>query len=439
MDVDGVDGVNIQSLDADGDRATPEPELHIAMVWKASTQVLGMAFMEGTVLRFCEIADTAPEFQNLQSIKFALRPDVIVAPSSADPTWITALGIDSILLPGAMSGPDGDEQHPGDQAPDKDSGPQVVRSKNRDFVADVAAKRLSLLRTLTGLPDCDMMEREVLLYVEHMVPREHEQARRAISGLLSYMQRMESGAPLVVSALRRYSLESQLYMSPESFMSLNIFSDDRHPSAHGGRTKVGLSMSPLHSTTVSHAHTALIAPHCCAKEGFSVWSILNRTKTKPGERLLKGWFRKPTQDLETLRERHDAIEYLSAPQTAQLLSQLHALVGRMKDVTKLEASLSRGGLRLSDYSAVIATSSYAVKVKQLLIEAEVPTELPAIARAISAFDDELETTSNTIGCVIDRPASAIASKHSVRASMGRKKHHPPGPLACPKLVLERGS
>ena len=69
----------------------------------------------------------------------------------------------------------------------------MVRCKNRDFSADAAAKRLSLLRTLAELPDCEMTERDVLLYLEHVVPREHEQARRAICGLLSYLQRSEAG------------------------------------------------------------------------------------------------------------------------------------------------------------------------------------------------------------------------------------------------------
>ena len=104
-----------------------------------------------------------------------------------------------------------------------------------DFSAETAAKRLALLRTLTDLPDVEMSEREVLLYLEHLAPREQEHARRAIAGLLSYHQRAgeETGERLVVSALRRFSLESQLFMAPECFLSLGIFADDLHPSAHG--------------------------------------------------------------------------------------------------------------------------------------------------------------------------------------------------------------
>ena len=162
--------------------------------------------------------------------------------------------------------------------------------------ADACAKRLSLLRALSELPK-GTSEREVQMYLEHVCPREHEQARRAICGLLAYQQRADVGAaPLAVLGLQRYALESQLYMSPETFLSLHIFADERHPSAHGGR----------------------------GKDGLSLWSIFNKTKTRFGEKLLRGWFARPTQDLDTLRERHDAIEFLTAAPNAQLHAQPHA-------------------------------------------------------------------------------------------------------------------
>jgi DNA mismatch repair ATPase MutS len=60
---------------------------------------------------------------------------------------------------------------------------------------------------------------------------------------------------------------------------------------------------------------------------------MNRTRSKPGERTLRGWFSRPTQDLATLRERHGFIACLSSAQHAQLLPALHEAVGKMKDIT----------------------------------------------------------------------------------------------------------
>ena len=373
----------------DMDAATTAPELIVSMVWKG--QVLGFAFLSETVLRFGEVTDNAPDYRLLQACKYTMKPDIIICPSSSEQDWITALGLSSLVVPGTTLNVDADDVNlivdaEDESEPSSAGGPRVVRCKNRDFNADACAKRLALLRTLSELPE-SMTESDVQMYLEHVCPREHEQARRAISGLLAYLQRAESGGAVSVLALRRYSLESQVYMSPECFISLHVFADERHPSAHGGR----------------------------GKEGLSVWSVLNRTKTKPGEKLLRGWFSRPTQDLGTLHERHDALEFLTAPPHAQLLVQLHDLVGKMKDVTKLEASLSRGGLLLSDYSAVLATSSYAVKVAEMIVAAEVPTSLPFIKRAHDAIDNELYTVSNTIASVIDFAASSAARRHAIGA------------------------
>ena len=204
-----IDARGELAADDEPDDDERQTELVVAMVW--TRQVLGLAFMQNTVLRFCEVADPAPDFRMLQAVKYALAPDVIIAPSSADPAWASALGVSSLLPPNAAreeeeedgcggdgsrdaSGGGGGSGGDGGGGPSGDGGGiRVVRCKNRDFSADAAAKRLSLLRTLAELPDCEMTERDVLLYLEHVVPREHEQARRAICGLLSYLQRSEAG------------------------------------------------------------------------------------------------------------------------------------------------------------------------------------------------------------------------------------------------------
>ena len=290
-----LDELNLGDDERHDETDEPEtPNLVLSAVWRSST--LGFAFLEGTTLRFSQVADC--DFSMLQALKYQLRPSMIVAPSSSDPAWFAALSASSLLAPGASAEEeeeagatereamaDGGDEHEGEEGGTDGGGPRVLALRNRDFSPDTAATRLSLLRTLEDLPDCEMTEREVLIYLEHMVPRDQEHARRAIAGLLTFLQRSgeETGQRLAVTSLRRFPLESQLFMSPECFLSLGIFSDDHHPSAHGGR----------------------------AKDGFSLWSLMNRTKSKPGERLLKQWFARPTQDLSTLRERHAFIDFLA--------------------------------------------------------------------------------------------------------------------------------
>jgi hypothetical protein len=55
------------------------------------------------------------------------------------------------------------------------------------------------------------------------------------------------------------------------------------------------------------------------------------------------------------------------------------------------------------------TASSAVKAKELLIAAEVPTDLPAIAHAHAAIDKELYNTTNIVATIVDFEASSRSS------------------------------
>ena len=156
----------------------------------------------------------------------------------------------------------------------------VTLCKNREFSAESAIQRLSLLRNLSDLPGRELSDRERQMYLEHILPPDQEQASRAVGGLLAYLQRTDVGSSMNIARLERCRLDKHFFLSPETFLSLGIFADRLHPSAHGGR----------------------------AREGhFSVWAKMNKTRSRPGARMLRGWFAQPSQDAELLRERHDTI------------------------------------------------------------------------------------------------------------------------------------
>ena len=77
---------NARTNDDDDDEAAADgevqPTLTVSAVWKGGT--LGLAFMDGTTLRFCQVSDTAPEFRMLQACKYQLKPETIVVPSTSD-------------------------------------------------------------------------------------------------------------------------------------------------------------------------------------------------------------------------------------------------------------------------------------------------------------------------------------------------------------------
>ena len=82
--------------------------------------------------------------------------------------------------------------------------------------------------------------------------REQELARKAIAGLLSDLQKCgeEFGEAVCVTSLRRFSLESQLYMSPECFLSLgaSLFRGALS-HAHTFRLEIVLSIRKTYKVT----------------------------------------------------------------------------------------------------------------------------------------------------------------------------------------------
>ena len=64
----------------------------LSLVWRKD--VLGAAWVESSssVLKFCQVADPAPDFRVMQSLKYSLDPTLIVTPSTSDPDYLDKLG-----------------------------------------------------------------------------------------------------------------------------------------------------------------------------------------------------------------------------------------------------------------------------------------------------------------------------------------------------------
>jgi hypothetical protein len=95
----------------DDDETAQDSQMVIAAVWKNAT--LGLAFMEGTTLRFCQVADGAPEFRQLQAIKYQCKPDVFVIPSTSDVLWTKALKAPVLHVQGGAGCQEDDEEDEG--------------------------------------------------------------------------------------------------------------------------------------------------------------------------------------------------------------------------------------------------------------------------------------------------------------------------------------
>ena len=139
-------------------------------------------------------------------------------------------------------------------------------------------------------------------------------------------QSQDMPAAMFVEGLSEITVDGFLTVDSASMLALQIFQEDKHPSAMG----VGQS-----------------------KEGFSVYGMLNSCVSSMGRRLLKLWFLRPIINLEVLQQRQDAVHFLMhAP---DVIKSVTGVLRKTKDVPQVLRRLqsTQGLLDIKDFSFVL--------------------------------------------------------------------------------------
>ena len=145
------------------------------------------------------------------------------------------------------------------------------------------------------------------------------------------------------------------------------------------------------------------------ESGASLFSVLDRTKTAMGGRLLRRWIGQPLLDLGELRERQDAVSW--AHRSALRRERVAML---LEDVADLERLVNRvRGLSASPRDLVsIATSLEAApKIREVLCEDDDSKLVGGVARKIA---DNREVSDLVRAAIDDDPAPAPGDGRVIR-------------------------
>lgn len=152
-----------------------------------------------------------------------------------------------------------------------------------------------------------------------------------------------------------------------------------------------------------HPKNAAYAPADAAgrRAAPTLLGVLDTTRTPMGARMLRERILRPSADLKTVRERHDAVEALAGDRT--LLGELRETLSNIRDMERITARLGTGGGNARDIRALGQSLKILPEIAAGLKRCRDAT-LKTAANRIEPLPDLLEIIEKAIS---DEPPAAI--------------------------------
>lgn len=161
--------------------------------------------------------------------------------------------------------------------------------------------------------------RQTAFRLVEQVPGWHIQLPSVRVLFISVLSRLEEGFTVTINNIRRCpASDSFLRLEATTFRTLRVFATDHHPLVANNNVK-GRSYNQ-------------------SKEGFSLYTLLDRTKSKAGRERLRQWMTQPLRDAAKISQRHTAIDLFLHPECHPAVS---LVLERLSDVVSMDAILMR--------------------------------------------------------------------------------------------------
>uniref|UniRef100_A0AAV1T9Z9 DNA mismatch repair proteins mutS family domain-containing protein n=1 Tax=Peronospora matthiolae TaxID=2874970 RepID=A0AAV1T9Z9_9STRA len=188
--------------------------------------------------------------------------------------------------------------------------------------------------------------RDVYTFLGSFFDFESTQLIRATGALLLYLSIEKIGNQLddvkavYFSTVEQVALDGFMYIDKATLQSLQIFNHEAHPSLVKGSGR--------------------------AKEGFSLFGLLNRTVTKSGACVLRRWMLAPLVSSAQIDERHDSVAFFTNAENDELRHLLYGKLKHFRDVAGIFQRVKKRCASVGDWCRFAASITTFLEAQSLI-------------------------------------------------------------------------
>lgn len=197
-------------------------------------------------------------------------------------------------------------------------------------------------------------------------PVETHQQVFTVSSFHSLASVVDFESPAQVQALG--SLLSFLQSTTFRFDDCIFVGDIVRAQASTHMTVSADTLSALHIFAIEHHPLVAAKGSGNSKEGFSLFSLLDRTKSRAGRLLLREWMLKPLVDVDAIAARQDGVEMFSLPDMQAPVGSILSLLERIGAVDQILSRIQKCSAKHNDFLVLSKSLSSAVAIIDTLQE-----------------------------------------------------------------------